>query len=151
MRRLCFARRVLKPYLCLLLLAAFACDACDPVNIEGLRKDVEEAFLSKSFLSIANKYGDAQRVRLILEDEYNEESPTMSLEFKSISELSTWFFEKHEYAEHMIIPSPVHCRGNACTYAAPELTLHHGVYLLGFETRKVGRSTPLTQLHIQWG
>lgn len=141
----------MKPYLYLLLMAAFKCGACQPTHIEGLRKDVENAFLSKSFLGIANKYGESQRVQVTLENEYDDENPTVTLEFKSIAELSTWFFEKHEFSEHMLIPSPVHCRGEGCTYALPKLTLHHGIYLLGFEARKVERCTSLTRLHIQWG
>jgi len=51
----------------------------------------------------------------------------------------------------MFIPSPVHCRGKGCTCAVPEHTLHHGVYLLGFETTKARQCTRLTQLHIDWG
>ena len=141
----------MKPYLCVLLLAVFECGACGPANLEGLRKDVEAAFLSKSLLGIATKYCDSQGVRVTVENESDHENPTVILEFKSVSELSTWFFEKHEFSEQMIIPSPAHCRGEGCTYALPELTLHHGVYLLGFEARKVGRCTPLTQLHIDWG
>lgn len=144
------AMKAMNTYLCLALLVAFECGACEPTSIEGLRKEVEKAFSSKSFLGVS-KYGESQRLRVILENEYDEENPTVTLEFRSISELSAWFFEKHEFSEHMIIPLPVRCRGVSCTYALPELTLHHGIYLLGFETRKVGQCTPLTQLHIYWG
>ena len=64
----------MKPYLCLTLLAAFECGACGPANIEGLRKDVEASFLSKSFLGIATKYCDSQGVRVTLENEIRRES-----------------------------------------------------------------------------
>jgi hypothetical protein len=37
------------------------CCACTPRNIEGLRKDVEAAFLSKSFLGVAGKYCDSHQ------------------------------------------------------------------------------------------
>lgn len=112
---------------------------------------MEKAFLSKSFLALANKHGESQGLQLVLENEYDEENPTVVLEFKSVAELSTWFLEKHEFSERMIIPSPVNCGSDGCTYALPELTLHHGIYLLGFEARKIGRCTPLTQLRIHWG
>jgi hypothetical protein len=141
----------MKPYLCLLLLVAFECGACGRTNIEDMRKDVEAAFLSKSFLGIADKYGDSQPVRVILEVEEDPENPTVVMEFASVSKLSTWFFEKHEYSEHMEVPSPARCGGEGCVYEAGGLSLHHGVYLLGFEARKVGRSLQLTQLHIDWG
>jgi hypothetical protein len=112
---------------------------------------VEQAFLSKSFLRIADKYGESQQLQLILENEYDEESPTVIVEFKGISELSTWFFEKHEFSEHMIIPSPANCDSEGCVYSLPELMLHHGIYLLGFKARKIGRCMPLIQLRIRWG
>lgn len=141
----------MKLCICLLLLIAAPCRACEPAGIEGLRKDVEQAFSAKSFASIADKYGDSPGVQLTLENEYDEQNPTTRLTFESIAALSQWFFEKHEFSEHMIVPSPLACRSESCAYQLPELTLHHGVYLLGFEAKRAGQCMVLSQLRIHWG
>jgi len=139
-------------WLCALLLlcADGASAACKPADIDVLRKDVENAFSTKSFADIANEYGESQGAQVILENEYDDENPTVTIEFKSIAELSKWFFEKHEFSEHMIIPPRIECTVKGCAYELPELTLHHGIYLLGFEV-KTGRCTSLLRLHIYWG
>lgn len=144
-------KTIFSPCLYLLVLVALRSGACESGNIDVVRKDVEEAFSSKSFSSIAARYGESRDVQVTLENEYDEENPSLNLEFKNISALSTWFFEKHGHSENLIIPSPVVCRPAGCAYQLPELTLHHGVYLLGFEIRKAGECTLLTRLHIYWG
>jgi hypothetical protein len=141
----------LKLCLYLSLLLALPCGACERTTIEATRKDVEKALVSKSFLDIADRYAASQQIRVVLENEYDEANPTVTLTFKNLAELSKWFFEKHEYSEHMIIPSAAVCRAEGCKYQLPESTLHHGIYLLGFETRQVGRCTSFTQLHVHWG
>lgn len=91
------------PHLYLLVLVALRSGACESGNIEVVRKNVEEAFLSKSFSSIVVRYGESRNVHVTLENEYDE--------------------------EHLIIPAPVVCRPEGCACQLPELTVHHGVYL----------------------
>jgi hypothetical protein len=143
--------KVMKLCIYLLLLVAIPCSACEPTSIEALRKDVEQALVSKSFAGIAEKYGESAGVQVTLENEYDDESPTTILRFKSIAEFSRWFFEKHEFSEHMFIPQPVVCRSEGCRYRQPELTLHHGKYLLGFAAQRAGQCMSLSQIRIQWG
>ena len=134
-----------------MLLVASQCASCELADIEIYRRDVEKAFSSKSFLGVAEKYGDSKLVEVILENEYDEDNPTVVRKFNSISEFSEWFLEKHQFNENMILPAPVVCRDHGCRYQLPELALHHGTYLLGFDTTKVGRCTLLTRIHIHWG
>jgi hypothetical protein len=140
----------LKRRLFLLPLVACGCCACVPTNIESFRKDVEAAFRGKSFMGIADKHCNSQDVLVSLENEYDEENRAVILDFKSVPEMSKWFFDKHEQSEHMIIPSPAHCSGQGCSYDLPELTLHHGVYLRGFDISRSGRCMSLTRLRINW-
>jgi hypothetical protein len=120
-----------------------------------MRKDVETAFAAKSFGTLSAKYGESQSVELKLENEYEEDSPVTLFRFNDVNELSRWFQEKHQHAEHMFVPEPVTCRDFggelSCKYELPALTLHHGNYLLGFKARREEQCTFLTQVYIYWG
>src|SRR5262249_4402370 len=105
----------------------------------------------KSFAALAQKYGESPGVQLTLENEYDEASPATVVKFESIAQLAKWFLEKHEFSEHMLIPQPVVCRSEGCTYQQPELTLHHGIYLLGFGAKRAGQCLSLSQIHMLWG
>jgi hypothetical protein len=145
----------MKHALYLLALVTSQCIACESVSIEAMRKDVEASFAAKSFGEISAKYGESQSVELKLENEYEDEEPVSITKFSSVGELSRWFGEKHQYIEHMLVPEQVVCRdlgdGFSCEYELPALTLHHGVYLLGFTARREGQCTLLAQVYIYWG
>jgi hypothetical protein len=145
----------MKHTLYLLSLLTSQCISCELVSIDAMRKDVEAAFVAKSFAKLSAKYGEFQPVELKLEDEYEEENPITIFKFSRVGELSRWFHEKHQYTEHMFVPEPVVCRDFGgefgCEYELPALTLHHGKYLLGFKARREGQCTVLTQVHIYWG
>jgi hypothetical protein len=136
---------------CLLILITSQCVACELVDGATLRKDVEAAFVAKSFAAIINTYGSSSSVSLELGNDYDEDHPTKTLHFKNLSALSVWFHEQHEYTEHMFIPETVRCSVLSCKYEVPEVTLHHGVYLAGFKGHVVGTCTTLVQVSIFWG
>ena len=112
-----------------------------------MRKDVEAAFLGKSFAALSAKHGKSQSVELKLEDEYEEDSPVTILSFSGLNELSRWFQEKHQHTDHMLVPEPVVCLDFggefSCEYELPALTLHHGKYLLGFKAKREEQCTVL--------
>ena len=145
----------MKHILFLLSLVTSQCVSCESVNIETMRKDVEAAFVAKSLATLSAKYKGSESVELKLENEYEVESPITILRFDGVSELSRWFHEKHQHAEHMFVPKPAVCRDFGgefgCEYDLPALTLHHGNYLLGFKARREGRCTALTQVYIYSG
>jgi hypothetical protein len=134
----------------LLVLVTTQCVSCELADVETIRKDVEAAFAGKSFTGIAEKYGESKLVELKLENEYEEENPITIFKFNSLSELSEWFYEKHQATEHMLIPGQVVCRALSCEYELPPLALHHGTYLLGSKSKRVGQCTSLTQIYIYW-
>jgi len=145
----------MKHTLLALSLVTSQCISCDLVSIETMRKDVEAAFTAKSFATLSPKYGESPAVELKVEDEYEDERPVSIIRFNDVEELSHWFREKHQDAEHMVVPEPVVCRdfGSdfSCEYELPALTLHHGKYLVGFKARRAGQCTVLTQVSIYWG
>jgi hypothetical protein len=120
-------------------------------SVDKLRRDVEAAFVSKSFAAVARTYRSRSPVELKLEDEMDDEHPHKTFTFSSLSKLSAWFYEKHQYAPHMIIPTAVACSDFHCEYEMPELTMHHGTYLTGFKGKVVGKCTSLIQVSIYWG
>jgi hypothetical protein len=141
----------LRAPLCLFVLVASNSGACELASTAALRKDVEDAFVSKSFAQLVDKYGDKHPVQLVLENEYDEENPTLYRLFDSVSAFSTWFVKMHDHSDNMFIPSPVTCGIGTCRYQQPQLTMHHGYYLLGFESERREGCTLLTKVHIQWG
>jgi hypothetical protein len=145
----------MKHALYLLALVSSSCISCELANLDAMRKDVEAAFAAKSFADLSVKYGGSQTIELKLEDEYEDENPITIFKFSGIGELSRWFHEKHQYAEHMFVPEQVVCRDFGgefgCEYELPALTLHHGKYLLGFKARREGQCTLLTAVYIHWG
>ena len=125
--------------------------ACELVSVEKLKQDIEQAFLTKSFIEFSRKYGDSGFVELKVENEYNEEKPIETHTFKNILAMNDWFWKMHQYTGSMLIPEPVKCDKNNCSYDLPRYTLHHGAYLLGFESSRVKKCSKLKSIYIYWG
>jgi hypothetical protein len=144
-------RSAMKSCFCLLLMIAFQCGACEPAGVQSLRKDVEQAFMSKSFNTIADKYADAKRVQVVIQNDYNDDRPLQIHDFASIAELAAWFSKMFADHEQLFIPEQVVCRGRGCSYQLPGTTLHHGLYLQGFEARKTAQCTAFAQIRVYLG
>ena len=136
--------------LCISLLVAASCNACELVSVETVRNDVEAAFRERSFAALTTKYAGATPVQLILEND-SDDDPASLQQFANIAEFAKWFAEKHEFSAAMFIPHEVECDARKCTYSVPELTMHHAVYLQGFERAQRTGCTALTKVLIFWG
>jgi len=117
----------MKKYIILLLfIYAPSSLACKLAEISEIRKDIEKAFIQKSFSNILEKYGAHQLIVLKAESEYNEDEPIEIHKFNNIPQLNKWFWKMHQYTQNMIIPEPATCNKFGCTYEWPKNTLHHG-------------------------
>ena len=139
---------------CIILLALVTQQSlsCEFTEIKTtFRHDVEDAFEAKSFEALAEKYEASGPVTFSSESEYDEENPTTTYEFPDILAFSTWFYDRHQHISSMIIPDQVACNYSTCVYELPELTLHHGVYLVGFARKEVARCTSLVHVTVHVG
>jgi hypothetical protein len=141
----------MKYCLCAIALVVQPCFSCDLHDIGALKTEVESAFEVKTFAGYVLRQGVSGPVTLTVEDKYDEDNPRRSIDFKDILELSAWFHEMHESVSSMIIPEKVSCNLSSCSYELPERTLHHGVYLTGFEGEQVAGCLSLVRMTIHDG
>lgn len=132
-------------------LAAQQSYSCESPDMGALRIEVEAAFEAKTFAGYAARHGVSGPVKLTLENEYDEDKPERLMEFEDILELSAWFHEMHEPASSMIVPENISCVRFSCLYELPKQTLHHGVYLTGFESEQIAGCLSLVRISIHWG
>ncbi len=141
----------MKYFLYVVTLAAQQAAACELTDVATLRNEVEAAFEVKSFAGFALRHGVSGPVWIRVEDEYDEKKPVRVIKFENILELSGWFHEMHHHDPNMIIPEKVSCSSSSCIYELPSQTLHHGIYLTGFESEKVASCLSLIRISIHWG
>jgi len=80
---------VMKFVVYVLTLVTSQCVACELASVDKLRRDVEAAFVSKSFAAVARTYRSRSPVELKLEVEMDDEHPDKTFTFSSLSKLST--------------------------------------------------------------
>ena len=141
----------MKNFLCLVTFAAQQAAACELPDVAKLRSEVEAAFAVKSFAGFALRHGVSGPVWIKVENEYDEKKPTRVVKFENVLELSAWFHEIHHHDPTMIIPEKVSCNISSCVYELPEQTLHHGIYLTGFDSERVAGCLSLIRISIHWG
>jgi hypothetical protein len=141
----------MKYCLCAIALFAQPCISCELHDIGALKIEVESAFEVKSFAGYVLRHGVSGPVALTVENEYDEDKPRRLIDFKNIMQLSAWFHEMHESVSNMIVPEVVSCNPLSCTYKLPQQTLHHGVYLTGFEGKRVAGCLTLVRMSIHDG
>lgn len=135
----------------LAMLISAQCLSCELASVDEARKDVEEAFLGKSFSTLSEKYGGTRSIALKVENEYNEDTPVSVHRFKDLSELSTWFINEYHYVPRMLIPEQHSCRTSSCEYTFPPTTTHHALYLFGFKIKKSRQCTRITEIYVYEG
>ncbi|WP_374336208.1 hypothetical protein [Leeia sp.] len=91
----------------------------------------------------------AQPVTVVLDNEYDEQTPRRRLHF-SPAEARRWLDAQLSGSETRLVPEQVRCNQRGCRYTAPELTVHHAVYLLGWQYT-AGRCPRLNLVHLMLG
>ena len=140
----------MKNFVYLLAFATSQSFSCEPNFVSDLRPELETAFKTTAFGALVDKYGGPGSVQIRLQNLYDDDNPLTIIRFDNLSGLATWFDEKHKHANSMFVPEKVTCREFDCNYVLPEQTLHHGTYLLGFETVMIGECTYVTELSLSW-
>jgi hypothetical protein len=144
---------VMRIFPCLFMFAtsqSFSCEPTDIPDIPDIRRDVEIAFKDKSMTALVGKYGGAVPVQIRRLHFYDDESPLTILRFDNLLALATWFDDTHKHASSMFVPDKGTCGEFECRYELPEFTLHHGTYLMGFETARIEHCTYLTEVSFSW-
>ena len=122
--------------------------SCERLTAEALKHTVELAFTKKSFSLLGDSIHRDQPITLKVENEYDEEQPISLYHFDELSAMSDWFYDQYQYAASMLIPMRLACDSFGCSYELPRTTLHHGIYLLGFQTKPGKQCVELTSMYI---
>jgi hypothetical protein len=140
----------MKSLLCLLALVTSPCFACDFTDMATLRMDVEAAFESRSLTQLVERYSAPGPVQVRVQNFYDDDFPLQIRDFGDLAALAAWFDETHESAPVMFVPEKAYCDEFECLYDLPDETLHHGIYLLGFESLLHKDCRVLREVSISW-
>lgn len=121
-----------------------ATNLCSPLS--DYRQTIEEHFQLGQLSSMLSKQ---QAITIVLDNEYDEQTPRRRLKL-SPPEARNWLDTLINSSETRLAPTPVRCQNNGCRYHVPELTLHHAIYLLGWQ-RQLNKKCSVILLHLMLG
>lgn len=123
---------ILRIYSVLLVFLSFKLMACQAISADAIKAKIESAFLNKSFINLLKSDIGAPSVKLVVEDEYDEDHPISKYNYQNLESFTKAFYSMERYTNSMIIPQRHVCHSSGCDYVLPRLTLHHATYLVAF-------------------